>query len=545
MALLTIGELLKDIGAAEPKHKSRWEEGKAGVRGAAGRKQSGPKYMHCQMTLSNCPGCVFCYCLLYQPVAFTPKFFADSTYWFPADFVQSFFMLCHHHTHDQHKFKILYIPIPQNESELSDSNVASPSVRRISSLYDFNEHTTTLIHVILRASHFVVIVVDIPSCVIEVVDGFWDPKSSAARIKRSRLYKAINSLMQNVSIFPHDAEIIWEMALDKKHYTVSYGSNHKWMVKYRCVPPQIDDSSCGPRGCSVAASIFFPNDFRSRPDFTGWSRHDIINLYKELISQHENDPCLGLSIRVKSDVVLDVESSSNNGRHNTHEETKLPPTDFSLILEDSRVQSALEEHLILPVSQQPLGTGQPTITPSTPIALHASSSTRAATAQTTSGNQKEDLQGESTKQPSPVILSTPNTVWPVITLPPNLSIPYKVDAKFYIKYLSRYTTAYKDHMAQSAAGTPPPKAFCPMLNRKPSSCLCMFFNEDRSLSFSYFMAQYLSLFFNSPNDQARCQFFFESICYSSSNKTLMVDLSCTECPASISVWRSDCCANAT
>jgi hypothetical protein len=242
----------------------------------------------------DCPGCLFCYPVIFQPVAYTEQFFGDNSFWFNADFVNTFFYLCHHHTHDTHQCKILYRPVLPIETDSVVGKKPSPSILRIPPCFDFTKHTTTLIHFLLRDRHYIVIIVDIPTRTVELIDGFWT--RATKRIIRANLDKSVNYLMCNVGLWPSNHAITWTLDNTSPHYNVTFGSVG-WKVKYKNVPPQTDSNSCGPRACSAAATLFFPEDPRSNKNYTGWSRKDVLTRYQYLLRHHKNDISIGLSIR--------------------------------------------------------------------------------------------------------------------------------------------------------------------------------------------------------------------------------------------------------
>jgi len=102
----------------------------------------------------------------------------------------------------------------------------------------------------------------------------------------------------------------------------------------------------------------------------------------------------------------------------------------------------------------------------------------------------------------------------VICLPVNTAVPKILPSNFYDAYLSRYNDIYLAYYPEGGEVAEqvdskelPNEAFCPMLNRKASLCTCMFFPPRHNESFSATMADYLNLFFNCKDNEARCQFF--------------------------------------
>jgi hypothetical protein len=96
---LSIGALLLDAAEPRPLHFNLWEKSRRG-----GTNTQEYEFKQCQLTLKDCPACLFSYCILYEQVAYTSEHFGDSDSWLNADFVNTFFLLCHHDTHDAHQF---------------------------------------------------------------------------------------------------------------------------------------------------------------------------------------------------------------------------------------------------------------------------------------------------------------------------------------------------------------------------------------------------------------------------------------------------------
>ena len=281
--VLSIGDLFSDLAAPDPVYGKKWEKTRKG-----GNNRHCYDFKQCQVTLHGCQSCLFSYCVLYEPAAYTNTHFLHDEFWFNADFVNTFFQLCHHDTHATHDNRIMYLPIPSDQLRHPKAPLVIPSV------FDFNGTTTTLIHPILHGRHYVVIVVHIPSCLIEVIDGFWN-MAHCKKIKRQQFHLDVNDFMTKLHIWPTDATLDWKLSSSKKSYTVSLESS-MWTVQYKPVLSQLDTSSCGPRACSAAATIYYPTDPRSTSDFTGWSRNDVVKHYEDRLLAFKNDQCFGLSL---------------------------------------------------------------------------------------------------------------------------------------------------------------------------------------------------------------------------------------------------------
>ena len=159
----------------------------------------------------------------------------------------------------------MYLPVQPSESDSSPDLQSARAPWRISSVYDLKQHTTTVIHFLLRSRNFVVVVVDIPTLTVELIDGYWTKYTS--KIRRNNLDRAVTQLMCNACIWPRDVDIKWELHPTEPFYTVMVKFS-TWKLKYKPVPSQQDSYSCGPRACSAAATIFYPDNRRSTNEFT-------------------------------------------------------------------------------------------------------------------------------------------------------------------------------------------------------------------------------------------------------------------------------------
>ena len=172
--LLTIGVLSTDFAAKQSRYASKWALSRKGGKTDTQGNNSIEDVKECQVSVRGCPSCLPAYCIIYEPVAYTPKYLGNENFWLKADFVHTFFQMCHHATHKVHKGRILYLPIPPTELQ----GTAPPSHWIIPPTYNFKTHTTILIQPINLQRHFVVIVIDLSSRTIEIIDGFWSPEST-------------------------------------------------------------------------------------------------------------------------------------------------------------------------------------------------------------------------------------------------------------------------------------------------------------------------------------------------------------------------------